>query len=161
MHTAPPSLATLPLNWQQQLRKRPGLLVIPLIFLASLLLDQRIDHGPVLCPWRLTTGLPCAGCGLTRAFVHLSHGDFRQAIAFNLLSPLIYLGLIAWWLYNGVSLALGQNPRAVPRWLSLPSLLIVLSYWLGRTVWLLAQGSVWQQMTANSPLLAAIDRLFS
>lgn len=39
--------------------------------------------GPVLCPFRLLTGLPCPGCGLTRAWVFALHGELRQALAAN------------------------------------------------------------------------------
>lgn len=39
--------------------------------------------GPVICPLRLLTGLPCPGCGLTRAWVFAAHGDLGQALSAN------------------------------------------------------------------------------
>ena len=56
------------------------------------------EHGPVLCAFRAVTSLPCPSCGMTRAFVALSHGDLRAATAFNVASPFVYaaawLGLV-------------------------------------------------------------------
>jgi hypothetical protein len=39
--------------------------------------------GPVVCPFRLATGLPCPGCGMTRAWVFLAHGRVSDALAAN------------------------------------------------------------------------------
>lgn len=46
---------------------------------------------PVLCTWRRLTGLPCPGCGLTRSFVLLAHGQVLAAFRANLLGPLVFL----------------------------------------------------------------------
>ncbi len=49
------------------------------------------DHGQTTCPVLLLTGLPCPGCGLTRSWVHLSHGDVGAAFDYNLFGPAFYL----------------------------------------------------------------------
>lgn len=55
---------------------------------AAILPDSRIDSGPVICPFRRLTGLPCPGCGLTRSWVHLMHGDAPAAFAVHWFGPL-------------------------------------------------------------------------
>ena len=45
-------------------------------------------EGPVLCPMRLVTSLPCPFCGLSRSLMALGHGDLMTSLR---LSP---LGLI-------------------------------------------------------------------
>lgn len=47
------------------------------------------------CPLLRLTGVPCAGCGLTRAFLFLLHGEFARAayinpMAYALLAVLLY-----------------------------------------------------------------------
>lgn len=39
------------------------------------------------CPFRQLTGLNCPGCGLTRGFHALFHGDILSALHFNALLP--------------------------------------------------------------------------
>src|SRR5690349_11305293 len=50
---------------------------------AFLLSPDGIDDGPVVCPFRLLTGLPCPGCGLTRSWVYLAHGQWRDSFLVN------------------------------------------------------------------------------
>jgi hypothetical protein len=70
---------------------------------------------PYACPFRALTGLPCATCGMTHAFVHLAHGQVREALA---ASPLGALAAGACWLLalaDGVRLLLGLPlPRLGP-----------------------------------------------
>lgn len=46
------------------------------------------------CPLLETTGFACPGCGLTRGFHALFHGDFIGALDFNLLVPLFAIGFV-------------------------------------------------------------------
>lgn len=52
---------------------------------------------PGLCVLRQTTGIPCPGCGLTRAVVAAVHGDWNLSFAQHRLGPLVvlFLGLQA------------------------------------------------------------------
>jgi hypothetical protein len=43
------------------------------------------------CPLYSTTGYACPGCGLTRGFHALFHGDILTALDFNALIPLVML----------------------------------------------------------------------
>ena len=45
---------------------------------------------PELCTAKRMFGVPCPGCGLTRSFVSLSHGQFSRAWGFNPASFLLY-----------------------------------------------------------------------
>ena len=57
-------------NWRGKLT---GLAVLAAAVAAMLLLKAG-------CPIRWLTGVPCAGCGMTRALLALLHGDFAGAL---------------------------------------------------------------------------------
>ena len=44
------------------------------------------------CLFKIVTGLPCPGCGLTRAFSAVMHGDMKSAFFFH---PLFWLVPVA------------------------------------------------------------------
>lgn len=50
---------------------------------AFLLSPEHIEDGPVICPFRALTGLPCPGCGLTRSWVYAANGWWRESFASN------------------------------------------------------------------------------
>lgn len=51
------------------------------------------SHGPA-CLFHWLTGWQCPGCGLTRAFLHLTRGHFFTAIKLNPLSPIVFVIII-------------------------------------------------------------------
>lgn len=65
------------------------------IAVAALLPADHIENGPVLCIFRRLTGLPCPGCGLTRSWVYLMHGDLSQAFISNPFGPVLVVAVIA------------------------------------------------------------------
>lgn len=72
------------------------------------------DDSPVsLCPFRAFSGLPCAGCGMTRAFIHLGHGNFRNAAMQNPLSFPVALLLVVHFVRLIILVAIGVEFRLV------------------------------------------------
>ncbi|WMC93833.1 DUF2752 domain-containing protein [Kineothrix sp. MB12-C1] len=70
--------------------------VVILIFLAYYIFMHVVFHA--FCPLVLTTGFPCAGCGMTRAIFFLLTGQFARSfrlspMAFPVLSFLLYCGV--------------------------------------------------------------------
>jgi len=63
---------------------------------ANAPLAQTIEEftGGGLCAFRRLTDIPCGGCGLTRAFVQLAHGQFAHAMRLNPISPLVMLWVL-------------------------------------------------------------------
>ena len=53
-----------------------------------------IEDGPILCPFRLITGLSCPGCGLTRSWVYTMHGDWAAAFGANMFGPLLIAAVV-------------------------------------------------------------------
>jgi hypothetical protein len=46
---------------------------------------------PETCGMQIMFGRPCPGCGLTRSFIHLAHGDWRSSLAIHRIGWLIAL----------------------------------------------------------------------
>ena len=46
------------------------------------------------CPVRMATGLPCPGCGLTQATLHLLSGRWHAAFSEHALAPVFFAGIL-------------------------------------------------------------------
>jgi hypothetical protein len=93
------------------------------------------DPAHAFCFWRRFLGIPCPGCGLTRAFAHLAKGEWSAALAAHPLAPVLAAEAVAGWLVWGIGLR-----RTLPRpdWIApIPAILIghlavLCALWLGR-----------------------------
>ena len=72
------------------LLRHPQAVLAALIILASLAVAPARLPRVSVCPFRSTTGLPCPGCGLTRAFCAIGHGELSAAWAFNPFSFVLF-----------------------------------------------------------------------
>jgi len=74
---------------------RMAVIGLALIFLISLFYQPakpRLDGSYfTICTFKIVTGLPCPGCGLTHSFCSIGKGDFNEAFAYNLLGPPLFL----------------------------------------------------------------------
>jgi hypothetical protein len=60
------------------------------------LLDKDIEHSQSLCPFKMITGMPCPGCGITKSLIFLYHGELTQSISYHLFGlPLVLFCLIS------------------------------------------------------------------
>jgi hypothetical protein len=91
-----------------------------------------------LCPMKAATGIPCPGCGLTRAAAALFRGDLSASLRTHAYAPLIVLAL----LLTGLTLLLPRSSRlafisrveAFERRTGVTAIALVglLIYWLAR-----------------------------
>lgn len=67
-----------------------------------------------LCPIALATGVPCPGCGMTRALAKLADGDLESALEYH---PLVFLIAVE-LTFAGVWFFLRRRDKvqAMPRW---------------------------------------------
>ncbi len=78
-----------------------GALLLGLGIVAAAL--PGIEDGPVVCPFRAVTGLPCPTCGLTRVAHSLMRRDLGGALAINPFDTLFFL--VAVPLFTGLWVA--------------------------------------------------------
>ena len=69
---------------------------------------------PYTCPARGLLGIPCATCGMTHAFVALSHGDLAGALQASPLGAALAAGAWGFALLDLALLALGRPFPRVP-----------------------------------------------
>ena len=58
-----------------------------LLFIALNIVVRKVFRA--FCPFLIVTGLPCAGCGMTRAGIAMMQLDFYQAIRYNAFSVIL------------------------------------------------------------------------
>ena len=66
-----------------------------LVIAAFAVPRTRIEDGPVLCPFRRVTGLPCPSCGLTRSWVAAADLRLGESLAYHPLGAATLLGAAA------------------------------------------------------------------
>ncbi len=80
-------------------RSPDGAVVLSLISFAVLMASLALPRGGLpgidTCAFHALTGLSCPGCGLTRAFCAISHGQFHDAWSFHPFSFPLYAGVLA------------------------------------------------------------------
>jgi uncharacterized membrane protein len=64
------------------------------VLLISILMTPESLPRLPLCSFKMMTGRPCPGCGLTRSFCAISHGRLGQAFHFNPFGFFFYAGTI-------------------------------------------------------------------
>jgi len=112
------------------------MLVLSLVILAASFLLNCTDDGhvrlplvgievPGVCMWRQYTGLDCPGCGLSRCFICLAHGDLAAAVHYHPFGVVLFVMVVAQLPYRGFQLgriARGRDPWTHP--------LLTVSVWL-------------------------------
>jgi hypothetical protein len=107
----------------------------------------------------LVLGLPCPGCGLTRAFCLMTHGRFAEALTYHALAPAM-LGYMAFlWGYKILESVRGTPPPLPTSRIGAAAGLAVAGFWLVRLALFFARGGL--QVMAHDNLVARLLRLAS
>ena len=70
---------------------------------------------PPMCGFKMSTGLPCPGCGLTRSWVFLAHGDMPASVAHHRLGWLTMGYVFLQALRHGAWLGLAKSRKKINR----------------------------------------------
>ena len=110
--------------------------IIGFLVVQTLLVAAGLPGWP--CPLRHGLGIPCPGCGMTRAGVALLQGDWRKSLQYNAFAVVFGLVVVlmcaALFLPARLQESLAQRVAAVERRTGITVLLTVafLVYWLVR-----------------------------
>ena len=50
-----------------------------------------IETEQSLCPFKMLTGFPCPGCGITKSIIFFYEGNFMKSIEYHILGPVVVL----------------------------------------------------------------------
>ncbi len=76
--------------------------------------EDDLSFGPILCPFRLATSLPCPFCGMTRSMLALAQGDLGASMRFHPLGPvLLVMAVFGLWRFGRA--AAMKVPARLPR----------------------------------------------
>ncbi|MFH6997737.1 DUF2752 domain-containing protein [Flavobacterium sp. FlaQc-57] len=67
---------------------------ITLIIPFFLMLNNHNDHletDQSFCPFKMVTGFPCPGCGITKSLVYFYQGDIYKSVSYHILGPFVIL----------------------------------------------------------------------
>ena len=95
---------------------------------------------PALCTWQRLMDRPCPGCGLTRCFISMAHGDVAGAWHFHPLGVFLFGLLLVQVPYRGVQLwrltrGRDQFRLGTMTWLVWGAILALFAQWLTRMIW--------------------------
>lgn len=93
-----------------------------------------VDSGDPTCLLRIVTGLPCPGCGMTRSWVHLAHGDVAGAFGYNLFGPVAMAMAAGIVVYTVVALLRRRRPERLLEVVNPKIVLGLVGVWLAYSV---------------------------
>ncbi len=94
-----PSQVSVPKGQKRTLKaswKLSRLFFIALVIFGTIVAHflPMLPYQLPLCLFRLMTGYPCAGCGMTRAFEAAAHGHFKEAFEWHPIGLALFIA--AW-----------------------------------------------------------------
>ncbi len=51
--------------------------------------NSHFEHSQSFCPFKMLTGLPCPGCGITKSLVAIYQGEFLKSLQFHIFGILV------------------------------------------------------------------------
>jgi hypothetical protein len=83
-------------------------LAVP-FFLMEQNQDNHLETAQSLCPFKMLTGFPCPGCGITKSLVYLYQGDLEKSLYYHVLGPFVVLFCITAVIVLSVELKTGKE----------------------------------------------------
>ncbi len=113
-----------------------GLLLF-LVFLhhtSIIAVGSLVHRIPIFCPFKVITGIPCPGCGMTRAMTSLIQGDFINAALLNPFSFFLIFMLIISAIPRSYIARQSHRTTTLMHFFFIFIAILVTVYWIGGRV---------------------------
>ena len=67
------------------------LLVLIIPFFIHITNNGNLESEQSFCPFKMLTGFPCPGCGITKSVVYFYDGNLLKSIMFHLFGPFVII----------------------------------------------------------------------
>lgn len=57
--------------------------------------NNHLESDQSFCPFKMLTGFPCPGCGITKSLVYFYEGNWYKSIYYHIFGPLVVLFCLA------------------------------------------------------------------
>lgn len=71
--------------------------------------NNHIEAEQSLCPFKMLTGFPCPGCGITKSLIYLFEGNLQKSLYYHLFGPFTFLFCIGIILVLSAELITGKE----------------------------------------------------
>ena len=68
------------------------MLAVPFFIMLSS--HEHIETEQSLCPFKMVTGFPCPGCGITKSIIFFYQGDLLKSLEYHVLGPFVPIASI-------------------------------------------------------------------
>jgi len=69
-----------------------SMLAVPFFIMLSS--HEHIETEQSLCPFKMVTGFPCPGCGITKSIIFFYQGDLLKSLEYHVLGPFVTIASI-------------------------------------------------------------------
>ncbi|WP_245945975.1 DUF2752 domain-containing protein [Flavobacterium magnum] len=71
--------------------------------------DNHLESAQSLCPFKMLTGFPCPGCGITKSLVYFYAGDIGKSLHYHVFGPFVILFAVTTILVLSAELITGKE----------------------------------------------------
>ena len=86
-----------------------GAIIILIAPIFLLLMSPDIESEQSFCPFKMLTGMPCPGCGITKSMVFFYKGEWLKSVSYHIFGPVFIFFCVATILLQTTEIFTGKS----------------------------------------------------